>query len=270
MSEPLDFIEITEMFNGDKPTIHIIKLSDISETGLVIGRNENLVDICIGGKLKGSKMFAMLSSRHATLYKQFNPRRKSFDYFLRRGYRDRNGNWVELKADIGLDIFVGGKATDRFDPIELRIGALVELVPKLGSYQCKLHWGIVEKDPSQPPTIPVSENQLNELKFENRILKEQTELKENQVKQLQDVNARITEFVDKSEQKQNLLENEISIERKINKSQDEKIKMIRVYGGIVVASMAISLGFDIEEIERIAELCALLAGGGMFYTAVKK
>ena len=270
MSKPLNFIEITEMFNGDSPILHTIPLSSIDENGVVIGRDPSKSDICIGSKLKGSKIYVMLGRRHCTLYRQWNKDYNKHDYFLKRGYRESDGTWTKLNSDTGLDIFVAGKATDRFDPIELRVGALLEIVPRISKYQCKLHWGVTNSDPSQPPTIPVNENEIGKLQFENRILKEQAELKEYQLKELQSVNSRITEFFEKDKQEKTKLIRAIEVERKTNKSQDKKISHIRIYGLILIICGIILLGVDVEEIERIAEICALLAGGGIFYTSSLK
>ena len=261
-SEPLDFIEIIEMNNGDDPTIHTIKLSEITAEGLIIGRDKKRCDIYVGDKLNGSTVFDMLSRKHAVLYKHDN------DYYLRRGYRDNNGGWVTPKEGSGFDIFVAGRPTERGKAIQLRFGALVDLVPKIGDYQCKLHWAVKASE-SQPPTIPVDDDKVNQALFENRILKEQSQVKELQLKELQDVNARITEIVAKNEQVAKSLRDGLEVERQINKRQDKKLDKLKIYGVVMIVLVIIALGVDIEEVERIAEIGALLAGGGMFYTASK-
>lgn len=266
----LSFIEVIEMHNGDEPIVHHINLEDITETGLIIGRNQASCDIFIGEKIKNTNYFQMLSKKHATLYKILNKERDSYDYYLRRGYRDSNGEWVTPPQGVGLNIFVGGKALDRTEPIQLRTGALLELVPKIGGgYQCKLHWGVTSNGDSQPPTIPVDDNRLNEIQFENRILKQQSEIKENQINELQAVNERITTIIEQDKIEKEKILSDIAHERNKNIDQDAKIKQIRIYGAIVIAALLISLGVDIEQVERIAQVVAACAGGGLLYTATK-
>lgn len=261
-SEPLDFIEIIEMNNGEDPTVHTIKLGDITKEGLIIGRDATRCDIPVGDKLKTTPILNMLSRRHAVLYKHDN------DYYLRRGYRDKTGGWITPKEGVGLDIFVAGRPTERGKAIQLRHGALVDVIPKIGTYQCKLHWAVKASE-SQPPTMPLDRDKVHQALFENRILKEQGEIKEIQLKELQSLNERIAKIAAENEETSNSLKSGLEAERLINKRQDKKLDKLKIYGAVMITLVAIALGVEIDEIERIAEIGALIAGGGMFYTAAK-
>ena len=272
MSEPLDHLEITEIKAGENPIIHDIPLSDITEDGIVLGRDPNKCYLQIGHFLKDHKrIFDSIGRQHVTIYKLYNDSRESFDYYIRRGYRDSDGNWKTISEETGFDIFIGNQALDRNTSIQLRTGALIDLIESIAGYKIKLYWGIKSNgDPSQPPTIPINEEYVNTLEFENRILKEQKDLNDQQIKRLQVINSRITKFIEIDRREKKQLSDSLKKQIEKDKIQDKKLKNISIFGLIIIGCMIIHLGIDIQEIERILEIGALLSGTGLIYTAATK
>lgn len=286
MGKPLDFLEITEMNSGYDPIIHEIPISSISKNGIIIGRHlpdgrERLADYEIGSNIPSSNQGTLpikraIGKRHLTIYAVDNPERESPDIYLRRGYKE-NGNWVSPEENVGIDVYIAGVPMDRYHPIQLRPGTLVDLVPKLGTYQCKLQWAIESEKIDSNPTVPVDENVIAQLQFERRNLIEREKVKDIQIEQLKELQNKIKQYADEFKSENLKLKAEIRTEREVNEAQDVQIKNqrklmngIKICGVLIAALMAVSLGVDAEEIENFMEIATMIAGGGLIFVASGK
>lgn len=278
MTQPLPYLEITEMIDGEEPKLHQIPLNQITETGVTVGRAGN-IRIAEG---TGREVTENVSRRQATLYKIQNSERNAPDYYLRCGYRDNDGQWTYSGATDtppkmrGTGVWLGSGPISPDYALQLRPGTFVKIVPKIANYQCILQWVVHKNGSPEPPTVPMDEDALNRLQFENRTLKEQSAVKDIQITKLRELADQQRQFVrqqkDLAEQMQLQTEQlslQIKRERDINKTQDKKIGKIKLLGAVCVVAVLISLGIPIEQLEKLFQIVAVLAGGGMIWASAE-
>lgn len=265
--KPLPELHITEMFDGSPPIEHVIKIADLTETGLTIGRNG---DIAICGNIP--KVASQnVSRKQATVYAINNPERDHPDIYLHTGYRGKDGQWAVSQS--GTGVWLGDRPISNDRAVQLRPGTLLKIVPKVAGYQCILEWGAFADENgngSGPPTVPMDAGERDRLYFENRTLKEQAAVKDIQIDTLQNLSRQHRTLAEEFEFQTKQLSGQIKKERDINKAQDKKIAKIRIFGAVAVGAYLLSLGIDIEQIEKLMEIIAIVASGGLLLASTGK
>ncbi|MEL7494803.1 MAG: hypothetical protein AAGJ95_12715 [Cyanobacteria bacterium J06554_11] len=273
--KPLPELHITEMFDGNNPVEHVIQIADIDEHGITIGRVGD-IKICVG---LPPVVWENVSRRQATIYAVSNPNRQEKDIYLRCGYRGQDGGWTysgiqETPGRMkGTGVWLGAGPISPDVPMQLRPGTFIKVVPKIANYQCILEWGTYPANgsgSSNPPTVPMGAADRDQLYFENRTLKEQAAVKDIQIETLQDVSRRQRTLAEEFQFQTKQLSAQIKKERDINAAQDKKIAKIRVMGAIAVVAVLFSLGIDVEQVDKILEIIAVLSTGGLIWAGLEK
>ena len=263
---PLPELHITEMFDGQNPVEHVIQINTLDENGITIGR---------AGNIKVSQNYKKevcnnISRYQATVYATENIARNQKDIWLHAGYKDREGRWVV--SGKGTGVWLADRPINPDQPVQLRPGALLKIVPRIAGYQCILEWGTypAENGNSNPPTVPMGAYERDKLYFENRSLKEQAEVKDLQIEALQNLSRQHKTLAEEMQFQTQKLNQQIKRERDINTSQDKKIARIRILGVVTVLAVLLSLGIEVEQIDKILEVIAVLSGAGLLWTGLEK
>ena len=227
------------MGDGTTRTIHI---DTQGKFPVVIGRNPD-ADIQIG--LLGKRTFIKdakgndvpiskcISKIQATIYRYDNG-----DLRIHDGNGDPSSG--------GIRIFGCDKPIER--PVPLSPGAHIELMPRVKGYYCWLEWA--------DSTSACDEPTLGFNRWDKKLLEEDKRVLEGE--------------------KQELLERIQGVEI-TNETQDAKIRLteqkihrIKIFGIVAVSAISISLGVDIEQIDKALKVVAFVAGSGLIWTASEK
>lgn len=213
---------------------------------LVIGRG-NSADIRIG--LLGKKTFVKdvrgelvpiancISSVHATLRKYEDGRIVIY-----------NGNGRPSSS--GVYIFGHDKPIER--PVTLGPGAHIELMRRTGDYYCWIEW---EEDEESATSVSEPTHGFNNWRDKVVLEVEKLDLKD----EVSALNKKLEERIQR----------DLIQDKRIDKLKKRSDRIF--YLGIVtVAAAVIGLGINVEQVESIAAIVALAAGGGMAYTATSK
>ena len=146
----------------------------------------------------------------------------------------------------GIRIFGCDKPIER--PVPLSPGAHIELMPRVKGYYCWLEWA--------DSTSACDEPTLGFNRWDKKLLEEDKRVLEGE--------------------KQELLERIQGVEI-TNETQDAKIRLteqkihrIKIFGIVAVSAISISLGVDIEQIDKALKVVAFVAGSGLIWTASEK
>ena len=228
-----------EMGDGTTRTIHI---DTQGKFPVVIGRNPD-ADIQIG--LLGKRTFIKdakgndvpiskcISKIQATIYRYDNG-----DLRIHDGNGDPSSG--------GIRIFGCDKPIER--PVPLSPGAHIELMPRVKGYYCWLEW-TNDTNASDEPTQGFN-------RWNNEVLQDSNQVLENRVKEL---------------------ESSVSVCSTTNRIQDQQIKnteqkihRIKIFGIVTISAILISLGVDVEQIDKVLKVVAFVAGTGLIWTASEK
>ena len=226
---------------GDDST-RTINIDTQGKFPLVIGRTPD-ADIQIG--ILGRRTFVKdatgndvpiakcISKIQATIYRYDNGELR---------IHDGNGE----PSSGGIRIFGSNKPIKR--PVPLSPGAHIELMPRVKGYYCWLEWAD-DTNASDEPTQGFN-------RWNNEVLQDSNQVLENRVKEL---------------------ESSVSVCSATNRTQDQKIKnadqkihRIKIFGIVAISAILISLGVDIEEVDKVLKVVAFVAGSGLIWTASEK
>ncbi|MEO1255843.1 MAG: hypothetical protein AAFY41_13325 [Bacteroidota bacterium] len=232
-------LRVMEMGDGTTRTI------DIDTQGkfpLVIGRTPE-ADIQIG--LLGKRTFVKdatgndvpiakcISKIQATIYRYDNGELR---------IHDGNGD----PSSGGIRIFGCNKPIER--PVPLSPGAHIELMPRVKGYYCWLEWA--------DSTSACDEPTLGFNRWNKALLEDDKRVLEVRVSELEE-NLADKAATDKAQNK------------KI-RNTEQKIHRIKIFGIVAVSAIVISLGVDIEQIDKALKVVAFVAGSGLIWTASEK
>ena len=226
---------------GDRNT-RTINIDPNGKFPLVIGRGPD-ADIQIG--ILGKRTFVKdsrgddvaiaqcISKVQATIYRYDNGELR---------IHDGNGN----PSAGGIRIFGSNQPIER--PVPLSPGAHIELMPRVKGFACWLEWAD-STSACDEPTLGFNRWNKSLLEDDKRVL----------------------------EGEKRDLEKRISAVENVNETQDLKIKRteqkiarVKILGAIAVIAILISLGIDIEQLEQVLQIVAVVAGGGLIWTTAEK